>query len=123
MRPWGRKSREHARRSGPERGHGGRFNDAGVKAVKGLVNNAVVATIATSQRWNQRFYFYFMCSGEPNLCKEVDKAAESTHAEMGGGKELFKDFNYVVVIAGIGLVEVEKPLVIVRVGRYDHRLN
>ena len=46
-----------------------------------------------------------MRSGEPNLSKEVDKAAESTHAEMGGGKDLAEDRN-VVVIAGIGLVEV-----------------
>ena len=64
-----------------------------------------------------------MRSREPNLSEEVDKATESTHAEMGGGKDLAEDHNYVVVIAGIGLVEVEKPLVIVRVGRYDHRLN
>ena len=58
---------------------------------------------------------------EPSLSKEVDKAAESVHAEMGGGKEVFEDFNHVVVIAGIGLVEVSEPLVN-RVDR-DHRLN
>ena len=53
-----------------------------------------------------RFYFYVvMCSVEPSLSKEVDTAAESAHAEMGGGKDLAEDRNY-VVIAGIGLVEV-----------------
>ena len=46
-----------------------------------------------------------MRSVESSLSKEVDKAAEDTHAEMGGGKELAEDHN-VVVIAGIGLVEV-----------------
>ena len=46
-----------------------------------------------------------MRSVEPSLSKEVDKAAEGTHAEMGGGKDLAEDHN-VVVIAGIGLVEV-----------------
>ena len=47
-----------------------------------------------------------MRSVESSLSKEVDKAAKSAHAEMGGGKEVFEDFNHVVVIAGIGLVEV-----------------
>ena len=47
-----------------------------------------------------------MRSVEPSLSKEVDRAAESAHAEMGGGKEVVKDFYDVVVIAGIGLVEV-----------------
>ena len=47
-----------------------------------------------------------MCSVEPSLGKEVDKSTEDAHAEMGGGKEVFKDFNHVIVIAGIGLVEV-----------------
>ena len=47
-----------------------------------------------------------MCSAKLSLSKEVDKAAEGTHAEMGGGKDLTEDRNYVVVIAGIGLVEV-----------------
>ena len=54
---------------------------------------------------------------EPSLSKEVDKAAESVHTEMGGGKEVFEDFNYVVVIAGIGLVEVSGHSLIGRVGR------
>ena len=47
-----------------------------------------------------------MRSVEPSLSKEVDKAAESAHAEMGGGKEVPEDHNHVVVIAGIRLVEV-----------------
>ena len=46
-----------------------------------------------------------MRSVEPSLGKEVDETAEDTHAEMGGGKDLAEDHN-VVVIAGIGLVEV-----------------
>ena len=62
---------------------------------------AVVATITASQY----VYFYVMRYVEPSLSKEVDKAAESADAEMGGGKDLAED-NYVVVIAGIGLVEV-----------------
>ena len=61
-----------------------------------------------------------MRSVKPSLSKEVHKA-KSAHAEMGGGKEVFVDFNHVVVIAGIGLVEVSEPLVN-RVDR-DHRLN
>ena len=47
-----------------------------------------------------------MRSVGPSLSKEVDKTAKSAHAEMGGGKEVFEDFNHVVVIAGKGLVEV-----------------
>ena len=41
-----------------------------------------------------------------SLTQEVVKAAEDAHAEMGGGKDLAEDPYYVVVIAGIGLVEV-----------------
>ena len=47
-----------------------------------------------------------MLSVGSDLSKEVDRAAEDTHAEMGGGKDLAEDPCYVVVIAGIGLVEV-----------------
>ena len=57
----------------------------------------------------------------PSLSKEVDKVAEGTHTEMGGGRDLSEDHNHVVVIAGIGLVEVSEPLVD-RVDS-DHRLN
>ena len=96
----------------------------GVKAVKGLITEDAGAVVATSLRWNQRFYFYvFMRSVGPSIGNEVDKAVENARAEMGGGKDLSEDHNYVVVIAGIGLVEVEKPLVIVRVGRHNHRLT
>ena len=83
------------------------YIDAGVKAVKGLFNNATVVAITASQRSKDlRFNLYvIMRSAEPSLSKEVDTAAEGTHAEMGGGKDLAEDHN-VVVIAGIGLVEV-----------------
>ena len=42
------------------------------------------------------------------FCVElVGKSAVEAHAEMSGGKEVVEDFyNNVVVIAGIGLVEV-----------------
>ena len=84
------------------------FNDVGVKGVITEGATAVVAIINTaSLRWNQRFYFYFiMHSVVPSLSKEVNQAAEGTHAEMGGGKDLAEDHSYIVVIAGIGLVEV-----------------
>ena len=82
------------------------FNDA-IEAIESLTEDVATTINTASQRWNQRFYFYFiMRSVEPSLSKEVDKAAESAHAEMGGGKDLAEDRNYVVVIAGIGLVEV-----------------
>ena len=87
------------------------FKDASVEAIESLPED-VVATVTASQY----VYFYVMRSVGPSLFEEIDKSTEDAHAEMGGGKEVFKDFNHVVVIAGIGLVEVEKPLVIDRVG-------
>ena len=96
------------------------FNDA-IEAIESLPEDVVATINAASQRWNRRFYFYVVRSVWPSLSKEVDKAAEDAHAEMGGGKDLAGDHNYVVVIAGIGLVEVSEPLVD-RVDS-DHRLN
>ena len=86
---------------------GADFYGAGVRAIESPSEDvAVVDTInADSQRWNQRVYFYLMRSVGPSLSKEVDKAEEDTHAEMGGGEDLAEGHN-VVVIAGIGLVEV-----------------
>ena len=75
------------------------FKDASVEAIESLPED-VVATVTASQY----AYFYVMRSVEPSLSKEVDKAAESAHAEMGGGKEVPEDHNHVVVIAGIRLV-------------------
>ena len=118
------------------------FYGAGVWAVESPSEDvaAAVATITASQKskpvrypsnlvsrqkGDRRFYFYvviiIMRSVGSNLSKEVDKAAEHAHAEMGGGKDLAEDRNHVVVIAGIRLVEVSEPLVD-RVYR-DHRLN
>ena len=78
--------------------------------MESLTEDAVTIINTASQRWDQHFYFYLMRSAELNLSKEVDKAAKDAHAELGGGKDV-KDFHYVVVIAGIGLVEVSEPLV------------
>ena len=83
------------------------FSDA-IEAIESLPENVVAAINTASQKLHLRFYFYvvIMRSVELSLSKEVDMAAEHTHAEMGGGKDLAEDHNYVVVIAGIGLVEV-----------------
>ena len=90
------------------------FNDA-IEAIESLPED-VVATVTASQY--VYFYVIVRCrSVGSSLTQEVVKAAEDAHAEMGGGKDLTEDHNHVVVIAGIGLVEVEKPLVIDRVGQ------